>query len=360
MVPIHIRHLQKQFGSNVVLRDVSLTIEPGELFFLLGPSGCGKTTLLRHIAGFYTPDAGQLTFGDRDMTHVPPHQRNAAMMFQSYALWPHMTVEKNVAFGLEERRLPQEEIDARVDEALALVKLDRFHDSKVTQLSGGQQQRVALARALVVKPDILLLDEPLSNLDTKLRLEMRLEIRRLCKATGLTAVYVTHDQKEALSVADRLAVMNEGSIVQVGTPQEMYRQPQTLFAAQFMGETNLIEGHVERGTSRSYLWSVQTPTGRFWGRPTEPGWEPQIGDKVTVCARPEAFRFEKYPESRNCLTGTMASATYLGEHAQYEIHHETLGSHFLLETNPRVLHDASESHQVHIVCDPEDTVLLRH
>src|SRR5450432_1625942 len=207
MISIQVKQLTKQFGSVVALHGLDLTINPGELFFLLGPSGCGKTTLLRCLAGFYIPEKGQILFGDEDVTRLAPHKRNTGMMFQSYALWPHLTVAENVAFGLEERRVARPETTKRVGDALASVRMEKYADRKPNQLSGGQQQRVALARALVIKPRCLLLDEPLSNLDARLRLEMRAEIRRACKENGLTAIYVTHDQKEALSIADRVAVM---------------------------------------------------------------------------------------------------------------------------------------------------------
>ena len=221
MLAVTIEGLTKRFGDFTALDQINLRIEPGELFFLLGPSGCGKTTLLRHIAGFYLPDEGRILFGEQDVTRVPPHRRDTGMMFQSYALWPHLTVAQNVAFGLEERKRPRAEIKERVAAALASVRMENFGDRKINQLSGGQQQRVALARALVIRPRCLLLDEPLSNLDAKLRGEMRQEIRRVCKEFGLTAIYVTHDQKEALSIADRLAVLEAGRLAQVGTPREV-------------------------------------------------------------------------------------------------------------------------------------------
>src|SRR6187401_732203 len=221
MVSITIRHLSKSFGSTAVLRDIDLKIESGEMFFLLGPSGCGKTTLLRHIAGFYQQDSGHILFDARDMSGIPAHKRNTAMMFQSYALWPHLTVAQNVAFGLEERKLPKPEIAQRVQEALDMVQMGSLGGRKINQLSGGQQQRVALARSLAVRPECLLLDEPLSNLDAKLRLEMRGEIRRICKQFGLTAIYVTHDQKEALHLADRMAIMEKGVLSQIGPPRDI-------------------------------------------------------------------------------------------------------------------------------------------
>src|ERR1041384_1230890 len=244
MISIRIQQLTKRFGATTALQHLDLTIEPGELFFLLGPSGCGKTTLLRCLAGFYIPDDGRIFFGEEDVTRLAPHKRNTGMMFQSYALWPHMTVAQNVAFGLEERKVPRDEIKRRVREALESVRMAEFAERRPNQLSGGQQQRVALARALVIRPRCLLLDEPLSNLDAKLRLEMRGEIRRVCKEFKLTTVYVTHDQKEALSIADRMAILAGGRIRQVGTPREVYRRPTCKLVANFIGETDFLQGSV--------------------------------------------------------------------------------------------------------------------
>jgi iron(III) transport system ATP-binding protein len=358
LVPIIINGVTKSFGGVSALRDVTLRIEPGELFFLLGPSGCGKTTLLRHLAGFYTPDSGQIHFGDRDVTRTPPHLRNTAMMFQSYALWPHLSVERNVSFGLEERKVPEEEIEDRVRAALERVKMADYGSRKITSLSGGQQQRVALARALIVEPEILLLDEPLSNLDTKLRVEMREEIRNLVKSSGLTAVYVTHDQKEALSVADRFGVMDKGRLLQVGTPQQMYRDPQSTFVAGFMGETNLIHGEIIRETSRNHLWAVQTTSGLFWGRATEVGWHPQPGERVTLSIRPESWRLEIYPEYKNCVSGQFKRAIYLGETAQYDLDSPTAGLIRLSEANPHVLHP-TDGRIVNAIVNDEDVIMLR-
>ncbi|MEZ5434998.1 MAG: ABC transporter ATP-binding protein [Verrucomicrobiales bacterium] len=236
MVSIHIRDLTKRFGDTVALKGLDLDIEAGEIFFLLGASGCGKTTLLRAIAGFNTPETGRILFDKDDVTDLPPHQRGTAMMFQSYALWPHKNVFRNVAFGLEERRVPRAEIRTRVAEALAMVHMEGLGERKINQLSGGQQQRVALARSLVVRPRCLMLDEPLSNLDAKLRVEMRSEIRRICKEFGLTAIYVTHDQKEALSIADRIAVLDAGKFAQIGRPEDIYRNPHSAYVASFIGK----------------------------------------------------------------------------------------------------------------------------
>jgi ABC-type Fe3+/spermidine/putrescine transport system ATPase subunit len=225
MVAVQLKGVVKWLGRTLVLRGVDLTVEGGEFFFVLGPSGCGKTTLLRIVAGFLVPEEGQVFFGDREVTTVPPHKRNAAMVFQHYALFPHMTVWDNVAYGLRLRKLPRDETERRVREALKLVRLEGFERRYPSQLSGGQQQRVALARAIAVHPDVLLLDEPLSNLDAKLRAEMRGELKALQRQLGVTAIYVTHDQKEALAMADRMAVMKDGMILQVGTPTDLYRRP---------------------------------------------------------------------------------------------------------------------------------------
>ncbi len=319
MVAIHLNNLTKRFAATPVLEHINLQIKPGEMFFLLGPSGCGKTTLLRHIAGFYTPDEGSVWFGGQDVTRVPPHQRGTAMMFQSYALWPHLTVAENVAFGLEERRLPRREIESRVAEALSVVHLSGLGERRIQQLSGGQQQRVALARALVVRPQCLLLDEPLSNLDAQLRLEMRSEIRRVCKDFDLTAVYVTHDQEEALSMADRLAVMAAGRLAQVGTPEEVYRHPISRMVAGFIGETNLLQGDVLGPGDRPGTLIVQTLSGPLTARLTHPSWRPKAGEAVWLSVRPEAIRLEALAESPNHFSGELVEAMYLGATAQYRL-----------------------------------------
>jgi len=233
--------LTKVYGTTHALNEVNLEIRSGELFFLLGPSGCGKTTLLRSIAGLQSPSSGRILFDGRDVTAVPTQKRNAVMCFQGYALWPHMTVRENIRFGLSVRG---DSGEVQLEKALDIVRMRDLADRKPQELSGGQQQRVALARALAVQPACLLLDEPLSNLDTHLRQELRKEIRRICREAGITTVYVTHDQKEALSTADRIAVMKDGRLVQVGTPQELYCSPTNAFVAEFMGPTNLIDGEV--------------------------------------------------------------------------------------------------------------------
>ncbi len=358
MVSIIIRNLTKHFGSVVALDQVNLTIEPGEMFFLLGPSGCGKTTLLRHIAGFYTPDKGHLLFDARDITHLPPHRRNTAMMFQSYALWPHLNVGENVAFGLHERKLPKGEIQARVQESLQLVRMGHLADRKINQLSGGQQQRVALARSIAVRPDALLLDEPLSNLDAKLRLEMRSEIRRICKEFGVTAVYVTHDQKEALHLADRMAIMEKGVISQVGTPREVFRSPLTASVASFIGESNFLPAEIIAPAGHGPFATARTAHGIFSGRLTDPSWRPASGEKAQLGLRPEALRLTGKPAAANLITGRLTESVYLGELAQYTVT-DSSGSLFQVsELNPAVLRPADDS-EVSLTVNPDDVMILR-
>ena len=352
MLSIRIEKLTKRFGDTIALHSLDLAIGAGEIFFLLGPSGCGKTTLLRSIAGFYQPEEGRILFGDADVTRLPPHERHTGMMFQSYALWPHMSVAQNVAFGLEERKLPRPEIDQRVKEALDSVRMGTYADRKINQLSGGQQQRVALARAMVIRPRALLLDEPLSNLDTKLRIEMRGEIRRICKEAGLTAIYVTHDQKEALSVGDRIAVMEAGHIRQAGPPAEVYRRPLSRFVADFMGETNFIEGTVVSADSK--LVRVDTALRQFTA--TAHGWQPDAGQRVTLSMRPEAWLLGVENSAPNAITGRIRERVYLGEMAQYRF---GSGESVLkiYELNPRFVFE-SDNREITASIEPDDVVVL--
>jgi iron(III) transport system ATP-binding protein len=355
MIPVTIENLVKRFGEVTALGGVSLRIEKGELFFLLGPSGCGKTTLLRNIAGFYTPEEGRILFDDEDVTRLPPHRRNTGMMFQSYALWPHMTVAKNVAFGLEERRVPGPEIKRRVGEALDSVRMGDYADRKIAQLSGGQQQRVALARALVIRPRCLLLDEPLSNLDARLRLEMRSEIRRVCKESGLTAIYVTHDQKEALSISDRMAVLDAGKVAQVGTPEEVYRRPRTAVVADFIGETNFLKGKVVAASGDGA--SVETPLGVFEGVRADGGWHPVAGEAAVLSIRPEAWVLSEEPVPSNGVRGVIGESIYLGEVAQYRF--AVGGTEFkIFELNP---HPSARTpgHELHAAVKTDDVVVIR-
>ena len=323
----------KDFGEVRALDEVSLGIDPGELFFLLGGSGCGKTTLLRCIAGLEEPTSGRILFEGKDVTDLPTHKREAAMVFQSYALWPHMTVGQNIAFGLEERKVPRSEISDRVREALEMVQMPGFEDRGIDQMSGGQQQRVSLARALVVKPKCLLLDEPLSNLDAQLRLEMRSEIRRIVKENGLTGVYVTHDQEEALSMADRLAVMDGGRVEQVGSPEQVYRNPKTSYVASFIGETNLLRGKVSRIASEGGV-AVETKAGELMGRVTDDEWLPALEDQVQVSIRPEAIRLSPQGAQFN---GKVMEKMYLGESIQYRVEIAEGIEMQVSEMNPRAV-----------------------
>lgn len=351
---ITIENLSKRFGDFLALDRIGLSIGTGELFFLLGPSGCGKTTLLRHIAGFYQPDEGRILFEGQNVTRVPPHKRNAGMVFQNYALWPHLTVEKNVAFGLEERRTPKAEIADRVAEALQIVRLGELAQRKIHEISGGQQQRVALARAMVIRPTCLLLDEPLSNLDAKLRLEMRGEIRRICRQFELTSVYVTHDQQEALSIADRIAILDNGRLLQVGKPAEIYRRPRNRFVAEFIGEGNFLPARVV-GQSQRVEINLQDGAIICASAPTED--DVTAGSQVTICLRPEAIRIaQSQSSSGQGLRAKLIETTYLGQLAQHRFqwHEHSLK---VAELNPRPAHfQAGQEYDLRV--DPEDVTIL--
>src|SRR5687768_3312070 len=297
MTHIRLENISKAFGSTIAVNNVSVEIKAGELFFLLGPSGCGKSTLLRLIAGLHEPTAGRLYFNDRDVTPLHTSERNAVMCFQSYALWPHMSVRENVRFGLAVRNTDREEQARRVNEVLQMVRMTELAERKPNQLSGGQQQRVALARALAVKPACLLLDEPLSNLDAKLRHVMRAEIRRICTDAGLTTIYVTHDQKEALSIADRIAVMDAGKLAQVGTPSDLYHRPANAFVAEFIGPTNLIAGEVIEQVEK--LVRVRTVMGDVMAES-----EANVQSRhVTLSIRPEQLEIDRKSTRLNSSHG---------------------------------------------------------
>jgi iron(III) transport system ATP-binding protein len=296
------------YGTNQVLKDITLNIEPGEFFALLGPSGSGKSTLLRLIAGFNQHNRGQLLVDGRDITGVPPHARNIGMVFQSYALWPHMTVYDNVAFGLVERRVARDEIRRRVGETLALVGLSDYARRRPNQLSGGQQQRVALARTIVIEPQVLLLDEPLSNLDKKLREQMRLELKRLQRALGITTIFVTHDQEEAMTTADRMAVLEAGVLQQVGTPHQLFDAPVNRFVAEFVGSTNLLAGRSD--SSRGVF--IADGLGEF---PLAGG---VTGTAISV--RPHAIEIAQARDGRLIwFDGAVEESEFLGEFTRYGV-----------------------------------------
>ncbi len=348
---VSIQNVTKRFGAVAAAEDVSFDIQDGELFFLLGPSGCGKTTVLRLIAGFYAPDAGEIRFDGQPVNDVPPNQRNTGMVFQNYALWPHMTVAENVAYGLDVRGASRDEKERRVRDALAIVRMGDLAGRSPAQLSGGQQQRVALARALVINPGILLLDEPLSNLDAKLRLETREEITRIHSETRQTMLYVTHDQKEALSMADRIGVMNAGRLVQMGTPREIYRAPVSRFVADFIGEMNFLEGKVERAANGEV--AVATVYGTLTARGD--GFQP--GQPVTCGIRPEALTPAHDGGSVNLISATVQHATYLGEIEQYTLTLADGQPLRSLETNPEAVRRPGE--KLTLTVRPEDIILLR-
>ncbi len=310
MATISIDRVGRSFGAVLAVRDISLEIRDGEFFTLLGPSGCGKTTLLRMIAGFSELDAGAIRFGERRIDTLPPHRRNTGMVFQNYAIFPNLTVGDNVAYGLRARKVPARRIAERVGTVLKLVHLDGYAARWPHQLSGGQLQRVAIARALVIEPEVLLLDEPLSNLDAKLRVEMRGEIRQLQQSLGITALYVTHDQEEALAISDRIAVMHAGEIEQIDQPDGIYCRPATPFVAEFMGISNLLAGTVTR---RDGARIVATVGATEFVIATS---QPAPGQAVAFCLRPEALRViaagDTLPPGWFSLAARIARVEFLG------------------------------------------------
>ncbi|HEX2552321.1 MAG TPA: ABC transporter ATP-binding protein [Microvirga sp.] len=308
---VSIEGVNLSYGTNHVLKDVSLDVRPGEFFAFLGPSGCGKTTLLRLIAGFNQADSGRVLVGGKDIAPLPPWKRDVGMVFQSYALWPHMSVRRNVAFGLEERRLPRAEIAPRVEEALELVGLAGLADRRPSQLSGGQQQRVAVARTIAVRPKVLLLDEPLSNLDAKLRVQVRRELRDLQQRLGITTIFVTHDQEEANTICDRIAVMNEGVVQQVGTPMELYERPANLFVAGFLGTANILAGRIAgSGPDRAF----EIATGLRL--PVDPGVEIPAGARLVF--RPQDAVLGSGGDAAS-LPGRIVHREFLGSSVRYGV-----------------------------------------
>ena len=354
MVSITIENVVKTFGTVRAVDNLSLQIEKGELFFLLGPSGCGKTTLLRLIAGFEQPDSGRILFNEADVSHLPPHKRNAGMVFQNYALWPHMSVRENLTFGLEMHRVPSAERQERVQRALEMVQMCQYASRAPNQLSGGQQQRVALARALVLEPDMVLMDEPLSNLDAKLRLEMREQIKRIHDEMGLTMVYVTHDQSEALSMASRMVIMQDGHLIQIGTPRETYNRPINRFVADFIGETNLIKGQVSVVGEEA---TVETPVGKLFSSVVYEGIK--VGDSVYCSIRPE--RLDVLVEGqarRNVLAGEVIRVVYLGDHEGYFLKLSD-GTELKVTEYDTEFFKAERGKVAKVGCSPKDVVLLK-
>ena len=352
-VNVQLQNVSLAFGNNVVLRDISLQIEPGEFFAFLGPSGSGKSTLLRLIAGFGPQPTGFVTIDGEDVTRLPPWKRRVGMVFQNYALWPHMTVHKNVAFGLEERKLPAKEVRQRVDAALDIVGLREYADRRPSQLSGGQQQRVALARTIVIEPRVLLLDEPLSNLDANLRIRMRREIRELQQRLGITTIFVTHDQEEANTIADRMAVLNEGILQQVGSPMILYDQPTNRFVAQFLGTANLLQGEVHNANEQPIFTAtcgIQIPVSK----------DTATVKQATAMFRPQHLRIVDNitdDASAAYFTGCVRNREFLGHLVRYAV--EVDGVDILVDDEHymgRQYYEAGA--ELHVALDPSQVRIL--
>jgi len=316
---ILLQDIVKRFGKLEAVSHVSVEIKDGELFTLLGPSGCGKTTILRLIGGFHRPDQGEIYFDGKAVKSKPPYERNIGMVFQNYALWPHMTNLDNISYGLKLKKFSRAEVADKVSHALKLVNLVGLENRYPGQLSGGQQQRVALARALVLNPDVLLLDEPLSNLDAKIRIQVRAEIRKLQKELAITTIYVTHDQEEALTLSDRIAVINLGKLQQIGTPRDLYERPENPFVADFIGINNLIPGDVQEVNKPEGWIKVQTKIGSLIcisDRQYKPG------DRCMISVRPETASIsqsEDFQKGFNLISGTVSFASYIGNTIRYDV-----------------------------------------
>ena len=344
---VEIRGISKSYiKGKKVLEPIDLTVNPGEIFFLLGSSGCGKSTLLRTIAGLLTPDSGKIYFDGKDITDLAPEKRRAAMVFQNYALWPIMNVRENVEFGLKAMgKLSSKEIRKRAMEALDHVRLGDYAERKIQSLSGGQQQRVALARALAVDPAVLLLDEPLSNLDARLRDEMRLEIRRICKERALTSIYVTHDRREALSMADRIAVLNNGILHQTGSPRKLYCTPTDSFVARFLGDANIFSGKVLEGDR------IETALGTL---PFQTKESVKAGTRAEIMIRPSALHFSKEKESDLRIKAMLKDGTYLGERTEWQLD-SACGDVIVSETFPPI-RELNQEYELFV--SPENIILL--
>jgi spermidine/putrescine ABC transporter ATP-binding subunit len=358
MVPaLELVQVVKRFGTVAAVDRIDLVVQPGELVALLGPSGCGKTTTLRIVAGFERPDSGRVRIQGDDVTGTPPYARDTGMVFQHYALFPHMTVRENVAFGLRMRGIRRSEAETRVREALALVSLSGLEHRYPRQLSGGQQQRVALARALVIRPRLLLLDEPLSSLDAKLRQEMRLEVRAIQRRVGITALFVTHDQEEALSLADRLAVINHGRIEQMGTPVEVYEQPRTAFVAGFIGQSNFFPGEIVEAAADGGRGVLRGEDGQLFhaSNPLQLA----VRSPAVLSVRDQRLRLRaaKSPAAANSLPATVDSVSYLGTAVQYVCR---IGGRSVVALVGNDGHQAilSPEARVWVEWHPDDAVLL--
>jgi spermidine/putrescine ABC transporter ATP-binding subunit len=314
---VKLEGIRKTFGKVKAVDGVDLNVRKGEMLCLLGPSGCGKTTLLRILSGFEQPEEGTIIMNNKDVTKLPPDKRPTSLVFQNYALFPHMTVFENIAYGLRVKKIPSKEIRQLVANSLEMVGLSGLEERSIRQLSGGQQQRVSLARGLVMKPAVLLLDEPLSNLDAKLRVETRIQIRALQKNLGITSIFVTHDQEEALTISDRIAVMNKGKIVQIGSPEEIYNHPNSEFVADFIGKSNILEGNYKKDTDGIAQFTLADSSISVRVQPIE-----HLGENPRLILRPEQITISdevKKGENINCLPATIEHVTFLGEMIYYHV-----------------------------------------
>ena len=354
MASVTYDHVDKKFGDNHVLKDLNIAITDKEFLVLVGPSGCGKSTALRCLAGLEEISSGRVLIGDRDVTNIAPKDRDIAMVFQSYALYPHMSVYDNMAFGLKLRKTPKSEIDRRVKEAAEILGITHLLQRKPKQLSGGQRQRVAVGRAIVREPSVFLFDEPLSNLDAKLRLEMRTEIKRICAETRITTVYVTHDQKEALSMADRIGVMSKGHLIQIGSPRELYTRPRSRFVADFLGDANFLRAEV---ISRSPdTVRLRTPGGEIESRiPSTIANDPPKQGGILCSIRPEAITLGA-ANSRNTLSAKMLDTMYLGDTVQHLV--ELPGGDRIRVSRLHANAEPAIGSPVSLTVAPEDVVLL--
>ncbi|OBZ14995.1 ABC transporter [Bacillus sp. FJAT-27264] len=353
MIKVDFQHVTKYFGENKAVNDAHFTIQEGEFFTLLGPSGCGKTTLLRTIAGFYKQEEGNIYFGDRLINDVPTYDRNIGMVFQNYAIFPHLSVFDNVAYGLRARKVSKKEMESRVMEALEMVELSHLRDRIPSNMSGGQQQRIALARAIVIRPALLLMDEPLSNLDAKLRVKMRTDIRKLQKELNITTIYVTHDQEEALAVSDRIAVLSEGKVQQIASPQEIYLYPQNQVVANFIGTSNFVEGYLKFGSSQDtngtlslMEHNIHLPKLKFYT------------GKVLFSIRPEKIRIQAEPSESFPFKGTVETVTFLGDKVSYMIklsNGQTVEAHAHLQSISSIFR---EKQAVNVDLQPHQSVVF--
>ena len=357
MAILKVKSLSKNFGKVKAVQEVSFEATEGKVLSLLGPSGCGKTTTLRCIAGFENPDRGEIYLDDRKITPIPPEKRGIGMVFQSYALWPHMTVYGNLAFGLQIRKVPKDEITKKIKKVLGMVQLEGYENRYPRQMSGGQQQRIAMARALVFEPDIMLLDEPLSNLDAQLREEMRFEFTELQKKLGITAVYVTHDQAEALVISDKIVILDQGKIVQSGTPKEIYSNPKNKFVAGFIAVTSFIEGKIDSFTEGKKKVTVKTDDGLIIHSFNHSF---DIGQKVSVAIRMNVIKFiqdeNKSDKSKvNIFKGKIIQSSYLGNTIDYKIR---MGK-WEIRTNAEAKYDFKLGEEVTFHLPPEDIIVTR-